>query len=83
MKLRRVDLIVLMSAGLVVLVVSLLPSPRDSNPPVPNTPQHQAVKSAKSCVQCHTPGGSQPLAERHPKRKDCFRCHRERGSTIE
>ena len=83
MKLRPVDLIVLVSAALVVLAVSLLPSPRDSNPPVPPTPEHQAVKSANGCVECHTPNGSQPLAGRHPKRKDCFRCHRELDRTIE
>lgn len=83
MKIRRVDLIVLLSAGLVVLLVSLLPSPRDRNPPVPNTPQHEALRSVKGCVLCHTPTGNKPLPERHPKRKDCFRCHQEPGSTIE
>lgn len=82
MKFQRVDLVVLAGAGLVVLVVSLLPSPRDRNPPVPDTPPHQAFESANGCVQCHTPGGSKPLAAWHPKRRDCFRCHREPAGRI-
>lgn len=80
MTLRRVDWLFLLVAGLVVLLVSLLPSPRDRNPPVPATPDHRAVTSETQCVTCHAPGGARPLADRHPTRKDCVRCHRTQPS---
>ena len=79
MRLRKVDVIFLLAAGLVILVVSLLPTPRDQNPPVPHTPDHQALASEKECGRCHDVGARRPLAVRHPKRQDCSRCHRHAG----
>lgn len=76
MRLRRADWIFLAGAALVVLLVSLLPSPRDRNPAVPDSPEHRGLASEKDCLRCHATGQSRPLAERHPKRQDCFRCHR-------
>ncbi len=76
MKLRRADWMFVLVAGLVVVSVSLLPSPRDRNPPVPATPAHRGVTAETRCVTCHAPEGTRSLVERHPKRKDCFRCHR-------
>jgi predicted CXXCH cytochrome family protein len=77
MKLRRVDWLVIAAAALVILIVALLPSPRDNNPPVPDTPEHRPVRSERDCVRCHAAGQSRPPPAKHPKRQDCFRCHRE------
>ncbi|TSA03467.1 MAG: hypothetical protein D4R81_03335 [Nitrospiraceae bacterium] len=60
----------------VVVFVTLLPSPRDNNPPTPNDLAHHGIKLEKDCLACHVKGGERPLKERHPKRQDCFRCHR-------
>lgn len=76
MTFRKVDWVYVVGAGLVILAVSLLPSPKDRNPPVPATPDHRLVTSEKDCVRCHAVSGTRPLPERHPKRPDCFRCHR-------
>jgi len=80
MTLRRADWIFLAVAGLVVLLVSLLPSPRDRNPPIPDTPEHRGLASEKDCLRCHAAGQARPPGERHPKRQDCFRCHRQAGA---
>ena len=80
MKLRRADWMFLAAVVVVVLLVSLLPSPRDHNPPVPDSPEHRGLTSEKDCLRCHAAGRSRPLAERHPKRQDCFRCHRTQGA---
>ncbi len=82
MRLRPVDGAVALAAVLVVFLVSLLPSPRDSNPPVPNTPEHRVVTMEKDCLACHASGASHALPARHPQREDCFRCHREPGQEI-
>lgn len=76
MTFRKADWLYLLGAGLVVLLVSLLPSPKDRNPPVPATSAHQAVKMEHDCLRCHAPAGERPLPDRHPKRTDCLRCHR-------
>ncbi len=77
MNLRKVDVAVLAAAILLVAFVALLPAPRDQNPPVPSNLVHRNVTSLKKCLTCHTQGGVFPLTARHPKRPDCFRCHRE------
>lgn len=77
MKLRKVDGAVLGAAILLVILVSLLPAPRDQNPPVPSNVEHMGVASTKQCTTCHTKDGVSPLTARHPKRQDCYRCHRE------
>lgn len=79
MRLRRADWLFLLAAGLVVGLVSLLPSPRDRNPPVPGTAAHRGITSEAQCQSCHARAGTRPLGERHPKRTDCFRCHRSGG----
>ena len=76
MRLRKVDWLFVLAAAPVVLFVSLLPSPRDRNPPVPRTPDHQGLVSEKDCLRCHVAGGPRPLPGRHPKRQDCWRCHK-------
>jgi hypothetical protein len=73
--LRRSDWLFVAAVALVVAGVSLLPSPRDRNPAVPATPEHRGL-SEKDCARCHAAGQSRPLPERHPRRQDCFRCHR-------
>ena len=60
----------------VIILVTLLPTPRESNPPVPADLAHHGIKLEKDCVACHVQGGQRPLLARHPKRQDCFRCHR-------
>lgn len=77
MRLRKVDWVVLGAAILLVILVSLLPAPRDQNPPVPSNQEHIGVVSTKQCITCHATEGVRPLTGRHPKRQDCFRCHRE------
>lgn len=76
MRLRKFDLLFVLGALTVVIGVSLLPSPRDRNPMVPATPNHRNLKSEADCLSCHASGGSRPLPVRHPKRPDCFHCHR-------
>lgn len=76
MTLRRIDLLFIIGALAVVIGVSLLPSPRDRNPIIPATPDHRSLRSETDCVACHTTGGSYPMPARHPKRPDCFHCHR-------
>lgn len=76
MTFRKADWVYVAAAGLVVLGVSLLPSPRDRNPPIPADPDHRALVSDTDCLRCHVAGQSRPLPDRHPKRQDCARCHR-------
>jgi uncharacterized paraquat-inducible protein A len=73
---KKADWIFVALAVLVVIGVSLLPSPRDQNPPVPDTQDHRAITAEPECLRCHVVGGARPLPARHPKRQDCFRCHR-------
>lgn len=80
MTIRKVDLIVGGAALLVVIGVSMLPSPRDRNRAIPSDADHQKITLEKECVACHVPMGPRPLPERHPKRQDCFRCHARSGS---
>lgn len=76
MTVRRADWLFVLAAALVVLFVAFLPSPRDRNPRVPNTVDHRALTAEQECLRCHSLGKSRPLSTRHPKRPDCFRCHR-------
>ena len=76
MTIRRIDVVVVLAVGLIVVGVSLLPSPRDQNPPVPDTSDHRAVRVEKDCLPCHEAGGVRAVPVRHPKRQDCFKCHR-------
>ncbi|OGW65335.1 MAG: hypothetical protein A3H49_12690 [Nitrospirae bacterium RIFCSPLOWO2_02_FULL_62_14] len=73
--LRRADWLFAGAVVLVIIGVSLLPSPRDRNPAMPATPEHRGLFE-KDCVRCHATGQSRPLPERHPGRQDCFRCHK-------
>ena len=73
--LRKGDWMFAGAVALVVLGVSLLPSPRDRNPAVPATLEHKGL-TEKDCIRCHAVGQSRPLPDRHPKRQDCFRCHK-------
>ncbi|WP_455378645.1 hypothetical protein [Petrachloros mirabilis] len=75
MKLRKIDWLFVLFAVVVVAGVSLLPTPKDRNPVIPQGAEHQAVVNEKDCVQCHQADGMKPVPARHPKRKDCFRCH--------
>lgn len=72
---RKADGLFLLAAGVVILFVSLLPSPRDQNPMIPATADHRADLSANDCLRCHGQGKRLPPSPRHPKRQDCFRCH--------
>ena len=75
MTFRKVDLVFVTLALLVVGGVALLPSPRDRNPKVPVNRDHQAVTLEQDCLACHAPTGSRPLPVQHPKRQDCLHCH--------
>ena len=75
MTFRKVDMIFVVLALLVVGGVALLPSPRDRNPKVPANSGHQAVTMEKDCLACHVPTGARPLPVQHPKRQDCLHCH--------
>ena len=75
MTLRKVDWLFIVFALAVVVGVSLLPTPRDRNPMIPNTAEHAAIKTEQDCVVCHAANAVRPLPARHPKRPDCFRCH--------
>jgi hypothetical protein len=76
MTVRRVDAVVGLAVVLLIVGVSLLPSPRDRNPPVPETADHRTVRLEKDCLSCHGEGGVRAVPTRHPKRQDCFKCHR-------
>ena len=75
MTLRKVDWLFILFAVAVVVGVSLLPTPKDRNPMVPRTADHETVTVEQDCVSCHKADGIRPLPARHPKRPDCFRCH--------
>ncbi|MCG3778780.1 MAG: hypothetical protein JW388_1507 [Nitrospira sp.] len=75
MKLRKVDGLFVLFAVVVIVGVSLLPTPKDRNPRIPADVSHQLITVEKDCLQCHVPFGSSPLPERHPRRQDCSRCH--------
>ena len=79
MTLRKVDWLFILFAVAVVVGVSLLPTPKDRNPVIPNTADHRGVKTEKNCVACHAADAVKPLPARHPKRPDCFRCHARRA----
>ena len=78
MTFRKADWLFIVFALLVVVGVSLLPTPKDRNPLVPRTAEHDGIKAEKDCVACHMAGGVRPLPARHPKRPDCLRCHARR-----
>ena len=75
MTLRKVDWLFIVFAVAVVVGVSLLPTPKDRNPVIPRSPEHQGVTAEKDCLACHQADGVRPVPARHPKRVDCFRCH--------
>ncbi len=75
MTFRKVDIIFVVLALLVVGGVALLPSPRDRNPKVPANAEHQTVTMEKDCLACHVPAGGSPLPAQHPRRQDCLHCH--------
>lgn len=79
MTVRRADWLFLLVVVLVILFVSLLPSPRETNPPVPDTAEHRGLGAGNDCLRCHAPERTHPLSPRHPKRQDCLRCHRAAG----
>ena len=79
MTFRKVDLIFVGLALLVVGGVALLPSPRDRNPKVPTNSVHQAITVESQCTTCHAPQGVRPLPAQHPKRQDCLHCHARAG----
>ncbi len=75
MKFRKADALFILFAVAVIGGVSMLPTPKDRNPPVPTDAAHLEIRAEQACVSCHVPTGSKPLPERHPRRQDCFRCH--------
>jgi cytochrome c553 len=75
MTLRKVDWLFVLFAIVVVIGVSMLPTPKDRNPMIPKSAEHQAITNEKDCVRCHQADGVKPVPARHPKRQDCFRCH--------
>ncbi|WP_447976745.1 hypothetical protein [Candidatus Nitrospira bockiana] len=75
-RIRKADWVFVVAVVVVVLFVSLLPSPRERNPPVPMDAEHRGATTETLCSQCHAPQGARPLGPRHPKRQDCFKCHR-------
>lgn len=75
MMLRKADWLFIAGVIAVVVAVSLLPTPKDSNPMIPKNAEHQEVVNEKECVRCHQVDGVKPVPARHPKRQDCFRCH--------
>jgi uncharacterized paraquat-inducible protein A len=79
MTLRKADWLFVLFAVGVVVAVSSLPTPKDRNPVVPQTAEHDAARTEKDCVACHTAEAVRPLPARHPKRPDCFRCHARGG----
>jgi len=79
-KFQKSDYIAIGLALAVIIVLMLLPSPKDNNPPAPPDSKHRALKIEKDCVVCHAPQGERPLSAKHPKRQDCFRCHRMGGA---
>ncbi len=72
----KVDWAFIIAVVAVVLFVSLLPTPRERNPMIPANQEHRALVAEKECLQCHAMHASRPLPDRHPKRQDCFKCHR-------
>ena len=73
----KADWVFLVAVAAVVLFVSLLPTPRERNPMIPANEVHRALIAETLCVQCHVLQGSRPLPDRHPKRQDCLKCHRQ------
>ncbi len=79
-RLQKSDFVFIGIVIAVVVFVTLLPSPKDNNPPVPIDLAHHGIKLEKDCLTCHVQEGKYPLSTRHPKRPDCFRCHRVGGA---
>jgi hypothetical protein len=79
-RLQQSDLVTIGLALAVIIFLTLLPSPKDNNPPVPPDSKHRGLKLEKDCLACHVQGGERPLKEKHPRRQDCFRCHRVGGA---
>jgi hypothetical protein len=81
-RLQKSDLVVIGLALAIIIFVTLLPSPKDNNPPVPPDSKHRGLKIEKDCLACHVVAGERPLKETHPRRQDCFRCHRVGGASV-
>ena len=79
-RLKKSDVVFIALVIIIIVFVTLLPSPKDNNPPVPPDSKHRALKIEKDCLVCHAPQGERPLSAKHPKRQDCFRCHRVGGA---
>ena len=57
MTLRKVDWLFVLFAIAVVVGVSMLPTPKDRNPMIPKSAEHQAIANEKDCVRCHQADG--------------------------
>ena len=75
-RLKKSDVVFIALIIIIIVFVTLLPSPKDNNPSVPPDSKHRALKIEKDCLVCHAPQGERPLSAKHPKRQDCLRCHR-------
>jgi len=75
MRLRKIDWIFVVFALAVVIGVSMLPTPKQQNPKIPDNSDHRLIAVEKDCLVCHQAQGTRPVPPRHPKRQDCFRCH--------
>src|SRR5438445_351385 len=62
MSFKKSDLVAIGLALAVIIVLMLLPSPKDNNPPVPPDSKHRALKIEKDCVVCHAPQGERHLS---------------------
>lgn len=79
MNIRKADWVFIVLAVAVVVGVSLLPTPKDRNPMIPKSAEHQTITNEKDCAHCHQADGVKPVPVQHPKRQDCFRCHARQG----
>jgi hypothetical protein len=43
---------------------------------IPSDEEHRAVKLEKDCWPCHSPTGVYPRKAAHPKKSQCFLCHK-------
>ncbi len=68
-----------LASGAIVLALFFLSSSGRRPTTIPADEFHQGMNKQDGCLNCHAPGRTSPLKERHPPKEQCLVCHRTTG----
>ncbi|GBE14593.1 MAG TPA: hypothetical protein ENH32_01690 [Proteobacteria bacterium] len=64
--------VVFVAAVLVALFILSSKKP----PLMPADGIHRSLSADRECTPCHSPGGDEPLGQKHPPKIVCVECHK-------